>query len=269
MIKIDNLMFSYSKKKALFDNLNLEIDGGGIVGLLGLNGAGKTTLIKLLCGFMFPKSGTIDILGFTPSKRYADFYANIYYIPDELNLPSLSGLKFVELYKPFYKDFDQAKFDRLVQNFEIDVTAKLSRMSLGQKKKFIVSFALATNSRIMFFDEPTNGLVIPAKKYFKKAIVSETTEQQLILISTHQVADINNIIDRVVILDDGRVVLNKTLWDITQQYAFVTTDSPQGAGAIYAEEAAGGYRAVVPANGQQTEVDLELLFSALTNPQKR
>ena len=176
----------------------------------------------------------------------------------------MSAQSFLNTYKPFYKDFDQDRFDRMMQNFNMDNNMKLRNMSLGQKKKFFLSLALSTNCKVILLDEPTNGLDIPAKKYFKKAITSETSENQLVLISTHQVADINNVIDRVVLLNNGQITLNKTLWDISQQYAFVTTDKPDG--AIYAEEAAGGYRAMVAANGVQTDIDLELLFTALTTP---
>lgn len=264
MIHVENLTFSYSKKKTVFNGLNLDIPTGGIAGILGPNGAGKTTLLKLLTGLMFPKAGTINVMGDTPGDRLPRFLEELYFVPDELMIPGISGKRFAELYNPFYPRFDSAQFDRLLTDFEVQPGDKLNKMSLGQKKKFMVAFALATNCRLLVFDEPTNGMDLDAKKYFKKAITSMTTEEQLVLISTHQVADINTVIDRVVILDEGNIMLNKTIWNISQEYAFVTTAAKPN-GAIYAEEAPGGFRAVVPASGEQTEIDLELLFFARKN----
>ena len=263
MIHVKDLNFSYSKKKTVFNGMNLDIDGGGIVGILGPNGAGKTTLLKLLTGLMFPKQGTIKVLGDTPGDRLPRFLEEIYYVPDEFMLPAMKGSRFAELYKPFYPRFDEARFDQLLEDFEVDATEKLNKMSLGQKKKFMVAFALATNCRLLVFDEPTNGMDITAKNNFRKIVAGSLRDDQLVLISTHQVADISRLIDRVVIVDRGEVLLNDTTWNISQRYAFVTPPTPDG--AIYAEEAPGGYRAIVPANGQQTDIDLELLFFARKN----
>ena len=263
MIHVKDLNFSYSKKKTVFNGMNLDIDGGGIVGILGPNGAGKTTLLKLLTGLMFPKQGTIKVLGDTPGDRLPRFLEELYYVPDEFMIPAIKGSRFAELYKPFYPRFDSAQFDRLLTDFEVETDEKLNKMSLGQKKKFMVAFALATNCRLLVFDEPTNGMDIPAKNVFRKVAAGSLRDDQLMLISTHQVADISRLIDRVLIIDRGQVLLNSTTWDISQRYAFVTTGS--AAGALYAEEAPGGFRAVVPANEEQTEIDLELLFNARKN----
>ena len=263
MIHVENLTFSYSKKKTVFNGLNLDIPTGGIAGILGPNGAGKTTLLKLLTGLMFPKSGTINVMGDTPGDRLPRFLEELYYVPDEFMIPAIRGKRFAELYKPFYPRFDSAQFDRLLTDFEVETDEKLNKMSLGQKKKFMVAFALATNCRLLVFDEPTNGMDIPAKNVFRKVAAGSLHDDQLMLISTHQVADISRLIDRVLIIDRGQVLLNSTTWDISQRYAFVTTGS--AAGALYAEEAPGGFRAVVPANGEQTEIDLELLFNARKN----
>ena len=263
MIHVQDLNFSYSKKKTVFNGMNLDIDGGGIVGILGPNGAGKTTLLKLLTGLMFPKQGTMKVLGDTPGDRLPRFLEEIYYVPDEFMIPAMKGSRFAELYKPFYPRFDEDRFNNLLTDFEVDGSEKLNKMSLGQKKKFMVAFALSTNCRLLVFDEPTNGMDIPAKNVFRKVTASCLNDNQLMLISTHQVADISRLIDRVVIVDKGEILLNDTTWDICQKYAFVTTGKPEG--AFYAEEAPGGYRAVVPANGEQTEIDLELLFNARKN----
>ncbi len=263
MIHVVKMNFSYSKKKTLFENFDLDIENGGIVGLLGMNGVGKTTLLKLITGLIFPKSGTINVLGETPQERLPRFLQDVYFVPDELAMPMMKGEKFVRLYSPFYPKFDMALFKTLIEEFEVDDTQNIAKMSLGQKKKFIISFALATKSRLLVFEEPTNGMDIPSKNIFRKVTASVLNDDQLIIISTHQVADINKLIDRVIILDKGEVKLNDSTWDISQKYAFVTTDTEEG--ALYAEQAPGGYRAVVPANGQQTEIDLELLFNARKN----
>lgn len=263
MIHVENLTFSYSKKKTVFNGLNLDIPTGGITGILGPNGAGKTTLLKLLTGLMFPKAGAISVMGDTPGDRLPRFLEELYYVPDEFMIPAIRGNRFAELYKPFYPRFDSAQFDRLLTDFEVETDEKLNKMSLGQKKKFMVAFALATNCRLLVFDEPTNGMDIPAKNVFRKVAAGSLHDDQLMLISTHQVADISRLIDRVLIIDRGQVLLNSTTWDISQRYAFVTTGSADG--ALYAEEAPGGFRAVVPANGEQTEIDLELLFNARKN----
>ncbi len=263
MIHIENLQFSYSKKKEVFKSLNLDIETGGITGILGANGVGKTTLLKLMTGQMFQQGGSINVLGEKPQDRLPRFLENVYYVPDEIFFPPMKGDRFVKLYSQFYPKFDKECFDRLAEEFEVSTSDKLNKMSLGQKKKFIISFALATKCQLLVFDEPTNGMDIPAKNVFRKVTASLLNDNQLMLISTHQVADIKNLIDRIVLIDKGEVKLNDTTWNISQKYAFVTTDTDEG--AIYAEEAPGGYRAVVQANGQQTEIDLELLFNARKN----
>lgn len=264
MIQINDLFFNYRKQSDLFSSLNLQVKAGGIVGLLGKNGAGKSTLLKLMSGLLMPKSGLITILDFVPGERNSSFLEDIFLIPEEIALPPIKIEKYVKASAKLYRHFDYDKMQGILQDFDLSQTMRLDRMSYGQKKKFIIAFALSTNCKLLILDEPTNGLDIPSKALFRKVVAGALTEEQAVVISTHQVRDVENLIDQVLMLNHGGVVLNASLFDVSQKYNFISTTQANLPEAVYQEEVPGGYRAMVPAMGEETDVDLEVLFNAVS-----
>ncbi|MGQ8338122.1 ABC transporter ATP-binding protein [Sunxiuqinia sp. A32] len=267
MITIKQLGFHYKKQHALFSDLVFQQENGSITGLLGKNGAGKSTLLKLMAGLLKPQQGELSINGFKPFDRLPGFLADVFMVPEEFTFPSISINCYVKATAPLYPNFDYEKMDKLLNEFELDGKKNINRMSHGQRKKFLIAFALATNCRLLILDEPTNGLDIPSKSLFRKILVSSVTEEQLVLISTHQVKDIETIIDKIVMLDEGQIVLNEDLPVITQKWQFQITSNLAGVdSAIYHEKCPGGFRVLSKTNGQdESDIDIELLFNAIVN----
>lgn len=208
MITIQNLTFWYSKKNKVFDELDLNLESGHIYGLLGKNGAGKTTLLKLICGLSFPKSGKLEVDGQIPGRRQAGFLENLFFVPEEISLPPICPEKFAHLYGEFYPVFDAGQFRVYLEKFEVNPDQNFSGMSHGQKRKALTAFALATNTRFLFLDEPTNGFDIPSKAAFRSLLASGFSEEKTIILSTHMVRDLESMIDRVLILKNQRVLQN-------------------------------------------------------------
>ncbi|HNW56952.1 MAG TPA: ABC transporter ATP-binding protein [Bacteroidales bacterium] len=265
MIEINELGFSYPGQKGLFKDLSIELESGSITGLLGRNGAGKSTLLRLMTGLLFARSGSIKVLGHFPFRREVSFLNNVYFVPEEFTLPSIEIKKYIDSYASFYPNFDEELLNRLLMDFELDPANKLHRFSLGQKKKFQIAFALATRCRLLLLDEPTNGLDIPSKSLFRKIIAGSLDENQLVIISTHQARDIESIIDRIIILDEGRMIFKKTVSEISEKVSFITGTSEDLSRSIYSETVPGGYRHIIPKDHIETEVDIELLFNAVIN----
>jgi ABC-2 type transport system ATP-binding protein len=271
MIQIENLSFGYSKKKLLYKNLSLTLGEGSIYGLLGKNGAGKSTLLKNLVGLLFPTGGSITINGYSPRKRLPSFLQTIYFIPEEVNVPGLTINKYMRLFAPFYPAFNETQFFSYLEQLDVKDQGKLNTLSFGQQKKFIIAFALACNTKILLLDEPTNGLDIPSKIRFRKLISSVFTEDRMIFISTHQIRDLDNLIDRVVIVDNGQLLLNASIMEIAEKLCFKTvTDIPDKGKILYAEESLKGYSVVMEnSNNEDSKIDLEQLFNGITeNPEK-
>ncbi len=268
MITIKNLDFGYKKTK-LFKDLSLDLKHGSIYGLLGKNGAGKTTLLKILAGLIFPESGEISVLGFTPSERNPDFLKEIFFLPEEYTLPGIKPGEFKKIYAPFYPDFDDEEFFKLISEFSLPEDSKLSNFSYGQKKKFLLSFGIASNSRILLLDEPTNGLDIPTKTRFRKIVASSQSKDRIIIISTHQVRDVENLIDPVIILDDGSIIFNETMDRVTDVLSVkkISTLSDE-TDILYSENEIDGYKVVVKNRDRdQSAIDFETLFNTvITNP---
>lgn len=265
MIEIKNLNFRYGKQRNLFTGLTLSEGAGSIVGLLGKNGAGKSTLLKLITGLLAVSDGTLSVMGKTPVKRHPSFLEEVYFIPEEYSLPPVKISGFINAQAPFYPRFDRDKLRQIMADFELNSNSFLSKLSYGQRKKFLIAFALSTNCKLLVLDEPTNGLDIPSKTIFRRVVAGSLSEDQLVLISTHQVKDVENLIDKIVVIDQGKIIFNRNLWDISEQYAFTTVPGLEGTESLYNEVAPGGYKIVKPARGIHTEVDIELLFNATIN----
>lgn len=262
MINIDNLRFSYGSNCVL-DGITMTLEPGRIYGLLGENGVGKTTLLTLICGLKNTQSGSISIDGRTPYKREPVLLSEISYIPDEvapLHCAADSWAKSSGIFRP---NFKYEKFLQIANEFEIDVNMMMDKMSNGQLKKTYISFVLACGTRYILMDEPTNGLDIPSKAQFRTAIMKHTSEDSTIVISTHQVRDLENIIDPVIILDRQAVLLNATISEISSKlyFDYGTEIHPDN---LYMEQLPGGFIQVRPnTTGEESKVNIEALFNAV------
>lgn len=265
MVELNNIQFSYKKKKPLFNGLQMQLSSGYIYGLLGKNGAGKTSLLKHISGLLYPNSGECQVNGQRVSEREPEVLQDIYFIPEEFALPPTSISQYVASTAPFYPLFNREQLNAYLEEFELARDEKLSAMSYGQKKKFLIAFGLATNARLLILDEPTNGLDIPSKSQFRKIMASALTEEKLIIISTHQVRDLENFIDIVVVLEKGQIVFKHSIADISEKLRFVQ-DIREAAPekVLYSEEAAGRKAGILKnTSEQESRVDLEILFNGI------
>ena len=262
MITIKDLGFSYGEIPVL-KNITMTLEEGRIYGLLGENGVGKTTLLTLLCGLKAVKAGSIDTDGHNPFDREPSFLSDQYYLSDEVAAINMTALDYAKNYGKFWEKFDMEKFIEIMGVFENDPGKKMTKMSFGQLKKAYISFALACNTKYLYMDEPTNGLDIPSKAQFRKAVTKYTREDSVILISTHQVRDLENIIDPIVILDKQDVLLNATLEEISEKLYFdYSTEKIEN--ALYSEMIPGGYiQVALNAEGKDSKVNLEALFNTV------
>ena len=273
MLEARRVNFGYGPDP-LFLETYLTLAPGHIYGLLGLNGAGKTTLLKLMTGLLFPKSGQIAAFGYDPARRDPGFLARVFLLPEELNVPGVTGKEFVAVRSPFYPDFDRARMQRCLEEFEIPESKRLTALSHGQQKKFLLSFGLACNASLVLLDEPTNGLDIPSKGLFRRMVAEALNDDRTIVVSTHQVRDVEALVDLIVILHEGKVLLNHTVSELSGALKFsVSGNRPEeGDGLIYTERTVGGHASVRKdrGGGGEAGLDLELLFKAvIANPEVR
>ena len=269
MITIESLGFAYKHKK-VFDDLSLDLKAGHIYGLLGKNGTGKSTLLRTMMGLLYPDSGRIDAFGHQPAKRKPAFLSEVFLVAEEFYLPAVSIKSFAKHSAPFYPLFSYEQFSKYLKDFEIPEANRLDEMSYGQKKKVLISFALACNTRLLLMDEPTNGLDILSKSQFRKVMAGVLTEDKCIVISTHQVRDLEALIDYVTIMDQGRIQFHEHMDQIAEVLEFGFSFS--GADlkdVIYSETALTGRayvkkRPLDKAGMGEGKVDLELLYKAVS-----
>lgn len=268
MITLKELSFSYSRKKEVLDRINLEVGSGHICGLLGKNGEGKTTLLNLLSGQIFPDQGSCLVLEEIPSERNARFLQQIFLLPEEISMPEVTAIEYIKMYAAFYPTFRDDICKACVESFEINLSDRLSKMSQGQRKKVAITLALAAHTPLLLMDEPKNGLDIPSKATFRRLVASLIDDNQTVIISTHQVRDLESLIDTVLILDQRQILLNKTLNEIgeklyfgpllPEEKALYSEPTPQGTIGVTARE-----------DKEETAVSLELLFNAaITYPKE-
>jgi ABC-2 type transport system ATP-binding protein len=180
-------------------------------------------------------------------------------------MPPVSPLQYQQLFAPFYPNFDTIRYVAYLKKFELDAQANLARCSFGQRKKCLLAFGLAANCRLTFLDEPTNGLDIPSKSQLRRALASVVTEDRLFIIATHQVRDLESLIDPVIILDQGRIIFNQTMAAISQRLWVRLLDAaPNADEVLYTEKTLEGFRVVLENPGaEETHIDLELLFNTV------
>ena len=265
MININKLGYNYSKKVQLFSNLNLTFLPGKIYGLLGKNGAGKSTLIKNITGMLFPTKGSCEVFGFSPKKREVNFLKDLFFVPEEYYLPNLAIQELVDIYKDFYPNFDSNQFDEYTREFQIEKSRKINNLSLGQKKKILIGFALSANTKVLIMDEPTNGLDIPSKITFRNMIKESFKEDRIVIITSHQVRDLDELIDAIIIMDNGKILLSEDKDHIAKQFQFELSDvSKDDNDIIYQEKVSNGFVSIKK-NTTKTlgYLDIELLFNAV------
>ena len=268
MVKLDNVSFSY-RRGSLFKQLSLGLTPGNIYGLLGVNGAGKSTLLKLMSGLLFAVGGTVRALGRNPADRAPSFLLDVFVLAEDAQAPNTLAAEFVRARAPFYPRFEHALFERYLREFEIPFTGNLAALSHGQQKKFLLAFGLASQAKLVLLDEPTNGLDIPSKSLLRRVITEALTPERLFVISTHQVRDLGTLMDPLVILHQGRVLLNRTLAEIGAKVHMTQQTSPPASGApnlLFSEPTIGGFWSVWRGGGDGP-LDLEVLFNAIVaNP---
>ncbi len=268
IIDIKEIDFSYDKKKNLLQDLSLTLDSGRIHGLLGKNGEGKSTLLKLISGLCFPKTGSIDVMGFEPAKRRPEMLEDIFFLSEELPVISISIRDFEKIYAPFYPAFSSERFEAYLKEFEIDSKDPLmTSLSHGQKKKVFIAFALATNVKLLLFDEPTNGLDIPSKAQFRRMVASVISDDNCLIVSTHQVRDLDGLIDSIIVMDKHKIVFNETAESIGEKLLFKVADRNKetDSAVIYSEDTLHGiYQLCENRMGEESKIDIELLFNAIT-----
>ncbi len=266
MVNVQNVTFSYNRRTELLSNLSLKLEAGRIHGLLGKNGEGKSTLLKLISGLDFPKAGSIDTLGFNPIKRNPAMLQEIFFLPEELPQLTLSIENYEKVYAPFYPKFNSEQFNGYLKEFDIDnKKSMLNKLSHGQKKKVFVAFGLATNTKLLLMDEPTNGLDIPSKGQFRRMVASAIDENRCLIISTHQVHDLDSLIDSITVMEKHEIVFNQPIEEITKKLFFRVADrNDKDETVIYSEDTLRGlYQVCENKTGEESKLDIELLFNAI------
>lgn len=272
MLSINQCTFSYKRKgKPTINNFSLRLLEGGVYGLLGSNGAGKSTLLQLICGLLTPDSGEILLDDMNTRRRLPIVQSEIMLVPEEIEFPPLHLYKYVELSSKFYPRFSDEELRRHLATFGIEDNPRLDQLSMGQKKKVALAYAMACNTKVLLMDEPTNGLDIPGKSNFRKFVAEAMNDDRIIVISTHQVKDVSRILDHILIMDNSEVILNHSVNEIIDHMKFVETTKPESLPSpYYIVKGIAGAAAIIPnTDGDDSEINLELLFGFATEqPEK-
>lgn len=262
MIALKKISFAYRRTRILKE-VTAVFARGQIYGLLGDNGVGKTTLLKLMAGLVFPETGSIAVQGSAPQHRHPSFLRSVFFVPDSTFFPGISIPQYIEGYAPFYPQFSKKQFIRCLTAFNIGYDNDIEALSFGQKKKLLLSFALAANTPYLFLDEPANGLDIPSRAAFKELLSGYIDDTKLVIISTHQVNDLGNLLDHVSILQNGRFIFSQSIEEISRQLLF-GNGAASNAETLFAEETLRGQTTLTKNDsGYPSGVDLELLYKAV------
>jgi len=272
MMEIKNVSFGYNRKQTVFDDFSLTLGEGSVYGLLGRNGTGKSTLLYLMTGLLRPHRGEVLYQGVNVFLRRPETLSQMFIVPEEFNLPKVSLKQFVSLNRPFYPRFSDELLRSCLRDFDMNEDIHLGELSMGQKKKAYMCFALATNTQLLVMDEPSNGLDIPSKSQFRRVVASGMAEDKAVIISTHQVRDIDSLLDHVVIIDGSRTLLNRSVADICSHLSFTELSSGELTGdELFTQPSVHGQSVILPNRLGEEEgtLNLELLFNAtLAHPEK-
>ena len=268
MIQLQNISFQYAGAEVpVFKQFSLSLQPGRIYGLLGPNGSGKSTLLYIMMGLLHVQEGRVEVDGRDASRRERRLLQDLYIVPEEFELPAMTLTEYVDTYRPFYPHFSQEVLDQCLKEFDLPASLHTSRLSMGQKKKVLMAFALACGTRYLLMDEPTNGLDIASKKQFRKVIAMNMTDERTIVIATHQVHDVEQLLDHVLVLGThdniSEILCDATVSRLTQPYSFTLASAPLSE-ALYTERTAQGYACITPRqpNDEETPFSLELLYNA-------
>ena len=268
MIQINNISYHYpDQKKPVFSNFSLSLSQGRIYGLLGKNGTGKSTLLHLIAGLLRPQAGSVCCNNMATYKRLPEVLSDMFIVSEDFELPAIPLDEYVQLLLPFYPRFNHEQLTSCLEAFELPRQMNLGQLSMGQKKKAYMSVALAANTRLLLMDEPTNGLDIPSKSQFRKVVAQCMADDRLIIVSTHQVHDVEQLLDHILILAEDGMLMNASVGNITDKYVFEVRPSGQlDDTIIYAEPSLQGNIVMArrDAGEAETVVNLELLFNAVT-----
>ena len=264
MLTIKSLSYSYRPKRNILQNINSHLQPENIYGLLGLNGEGKTTFLKLLVGMLLPKEGSIEFEGHFSIERSPEYLNEVYFLPDESKLPDLGIEQFGKLYGAFYSKYDHEQFLACIEDFQIPKENKLSALSLGQHRKVHLSFALACNSSVLLMDEPTNGLDIPSKAVFRKLLTKFIQDDRVFLIATHQIRDVDVLLDHILIMKQGNLVLDANLHQLSTDLVISKTLPPSEKPLYVQEDIRGAYYLLKNPHNEESKLDVEFLFNAFT-----
>jgi len=266
MIEVENLSFSYGRRKAkVLDGFSMTLDKGSVYGLLGKNGTGKSTLLYLMAGLLCPQSGKVLYKGVDVTLRYPLTLQDMFLVPEEFALPDVSLKQYVKLNAPFYPRFSDELLKTCLRDFDMNEDIHLGELSMGQKKKAFMCFALATNTSLLMMDEPSNGLDIPSKSQFRKVIASGMTDDKAVIISTHQVRDIDSLLDHVLIMDGSELLLNESVVSICEKLYFLEQGMNELTNdALYVQPSVQGNSVILPNEScEESKMNLEVLFNAM------
>ena len=266
MIEVENLSFSYGRRKSkVLEDFSMKLDKGSVYGLLGKNGTGKSTLLYLMAGLLRPQTGNVLYKGVDVKKRYPDTLQDMFLVPEEFALPNVSLKQYVKLNAPFYPNFSDELLNACLRDFDMNEDIHLGELSMGQKKKAFMCFALATNTSLLMMDEPTNGLDIPSKSQFRKVIASGMSDDKAVIISTHQVRDIDSLLDHVLIMDGSELLLNESVATICKMLYFAEQGMNEPTDeALYVQPSVQGNSVILPNEyDEESKMNLEVLFNAM------
>ena len=272
MLEVKNLSFSYGRRKAMvLEDFSLTLQKGSVYGLLGKNGTGKSTLLYLMSGLLRPQQGNVLYKGVEVVKRYPATLQDMFLVPEEFTLPNVSMKQYVKLNAPFYPKFSEEILRACLRDFDMNEDIHLGELSMGQKKKTFMCFALATNTSLLLMDEPTNGLDIPSKSQFRKVIASGMTDEKAVIISTHQVRDIDSLLDHVVVMDGTKILLDASVSTICEKLCFAELGMNEPTdGALYVQPSVQGNSVILPNEyGGESKMNLEILFNAMLAERER
>lgn len=282
MIEVNNISFKYGgslnrllrriggtrrKSDPIFEDFSLTLKENNIYGLLGKNGTGKSTLLYLVAGLLQPQRGSIAVDGIYTHLRRPEMLREMFIVPEEFDLPPVSLDAYVRLNSGFYPRFSREVLDSCLRDFDLPQSLNLGELSMGQKKKVYMSFALAAGTRLLLMDEPTNGLDIPSKSQFRRVVANNMTDDRTLIISTHQVHDVEQLLDHIIMINRHEMLINASVADICSKYSFETRRPEEmDNSVVYAEPTLQG-NAVIAHRGDnddnETQINLELLFNAV------
>jgi len=266
MIDVNQVSFSYGRKKSkVLDGFSMQLEKGAVYGLLGKNGTGKSTLLYLMAGLLRPQTGKVCYQGVDVTLRRPSTLQDMFLVSEEFALPSVSLKQYVKLNAPFYPNFSDELLRSCLRDFDMNEDIHLGELSMGQKKKAFMCFALATNTSLLMMDEPSNGLDIPSKSQFRKVIASGMTDEKAVIISTHQVRDIDSLLDHVLIMDSSELLLNESVSNICEKLYFAEQSMNEPTdNALYVQPSVQGNSVILPnTSGEESKMNLEVLFNAM------